>query len=169
MKIFLALAVSTALLGCERNPLNWQQIDAEIRNKFSDVEHIDINQFVDATENKDAVLIIDVRAPEEYAVSHIPGALNITDPSKIADLAKASDKDVIVYCSVGYRSAIVAQEILDSSDIEVANFQGSIFAWANAGMALENKSGTTKDVHPYDNHWGQLLEENVPKSFGTTN
>ena len=167
MKMILILAASLSVFGCERNELSWQKINNEITNKFSDVEHINLDQFIRASENDTEPLIIDVREPEEFAVSHIPGAINLTDTEEIAELAKTSQRDVIVYCSVGYRSAVVAQSLQEMGVEDVTNFQGSIFAWANAGKPLENQTGTTLDVHPFDNYWGQLLEEDVPKRFET--
>ena len=165
MKMILILAASLSVFGCERNELSWQKINNEITNKFSDVEHINLDQFVRASENGSEPLIIDVREPEEFAVSHIPGSINLTDAKEIAKLAKTSQRDVIVYCSVGYRSAVVAQSLQGMGVEDVANFQGSIFAWANAGKPLENQTGTTQDVHPYDNYWGTITRRRCTQTF----
>lgn len=164
--IFITIMLFT-LISCQpQGSLDWNQINSEIERKFSDVDHISLSEFVTETEDNEDVLIIDVRKKREFSVSHIPGAINITDAKEIAKLAKETDKDVIVYCSVGYRSAIVARELQNLGINEVANLQGSIFAWANQGLPLSNLTGITKEVHPYDKHWGQLLDKNVSKNYG---
>ncbi len=157
MKVIIFLLLVGSIAACQREVVSWQRINTEIAEKFSDVEHISIAKFLDKQEKGDDLLIVDVREPEEYAVSHILGAQNMTDPQAIAKLALESEKDVVVYCSVGYRSAILAQDLRDLGVREVANLQGSIFAWANQGLPLVNQMGATREVHGFDDYWSQLL------------
>src|SRR5262245_31665615 len=61
-------------------------------------------------ESKDANLVVlDVRTPEEFAAGHLPGARNIPHDQladRLGELAGAKDKDVVVYCRSGRRSAM---------------------------------------------------------------
>ena len=43
----------------------------------------------------------------------------------------------------------------------VFNLSGSIFAWVNQGNPVVNKQGPTRFVHPYNRHWGQLLDKKL--------
>ena len=105
------------------------------------------------------VQLIDVRAPAEYAVSHLPGAAHEQDVDRIAKRAgAAADQTVVVYCSVGYRSAAVAKELRERGHDNIFNLRGSIFAWANRDLPVIRPDGPTEEVHPYDAHWGQLLD-----------
>jgi rhodanese-related sulfurtransferase len=160
MKYKYLLLLFLLLGACQRDTLNWEQLNTEIKQTFPAVEHISIDE-LSANNNKNTFLV-DVRADEEYAVSHIPGALNLTNPKTIAKLAQQSKKNVVVYCSVGYRSAIMANELKKLGITNVKNLEGSIFAWANAGLPLINQSGNTREVHPYDEYWGQLLVTTAP-------
>jgi 3-mercaptopyruvate sulfurtransferase SseA len=56
----------------------------------------------------------------------------------------------------------MAQELEKLGVNNVVNLKGSIFAWADAGLPLVNQAGTTRAVHSFDKHWGQLLNETVP-------
>ncbi len=55
-------------------------------------------------------LVIDTREPDEFASSHVPGAINISTmqfmsgrvPSQLVDVAK--DQPIILYCRSGQRS-----------------------------------------------------------------
>lgn len=158
MKYSYLLLLVFVLTACQSDTLNWDQVNAEIQQKFPSVKHISIDEL--NTRDDKNILLIDVREDEEYAVSHIPGALNLKNPKTIAKLAVQSRKDIVVYCSVGYRSAIMANELKNLGVKNVVNLEGSIFAWANDGLPLVNQSGSTRKVHHYDDYWGQLLEGN---------
>lgn len=60
-------------------------------------------------------LIIDVREPQEYANSHVQGAINLPPSKLTGDLEELSDvpkdTEIILYCRTGSRSN-VAMHIL---------------------------------------------------------
>ena len=64
------------------------------------------------------------------------------------------------YCSVGYRSSIVADKLrqhfqTQGNNVTVYNLEGGLFQWAIEGRELEGKKKSC--VHPYNNFWGKLL------------
>lgn len=140
----------------------WADIDAMIAGNYSEVAEMGVDDLraMLADRGPGAPIIIDTRAPEEYEVSHLPGALNAqTAAQALALLAgKNPDRPVVVYCSVGVRSARLASELLEQGGPAVTNLEGSIFEWANRGWPLENASGATVKVHPFNERWGSLLE-----------
>ncbi len=154
-QLFLILIIFT-LAACEQDGLIWADLNAEIQEKFPDVERISVSEL--KAKNLKDVILVDVRKQEEFAVSHIPSAVNLEDPFDIADLASQSDKSIVVYCSVGYRSAAVVQELNNLGITNATNLEGSLFEWANEGLPLVNEAGNTREVHPYDEYWGQLLD-----------
>ncbi|HEU5169862.1 MAG TPA: rhodanese-like domain-containing protein [Gemmatimonadales bacterium] len=111
-------------------------------------------------------LLLDARTGPEYAVSHLPGARRI-DPSRplLRHLeAFARDTPVVVYCSVGYRSARVANWLQRQGFSNVVNLSGSLFAWANEGGAMEAEGRPATQVHPYNAVWGRLLRPELRAS-----
>ena len=68
------------------------------------------------------------------------------------------DRSIVVYCSVGYRSSILAEKLQDMGFTKVYNLEGSIFKWDNEGRPLVQGKVTVRKVHPYNAHWGNLLE-----------
>ncbi|MFA5950092.1 MAG: rhodanese-like domain-containing protein [Hyphomicrobium sp.] len=143
-------------------PLDLKDAITTVHKKFPDVSHIDTAEVRALLDGKPTgeVQIVDVREPEEFAVSHIPGAINIPleTPDEALLAAVPSDRTVVVYCSIGHRSAIVAQRLKAAGRSNVANYIGSIFAWANSELPLQASGGTVTKVHPYDNHWGRYLK-----------
>ncbi|MEK6478348.1 rhodanese-like domain-containing protein [Catalinimonas sp. 4WD22] len=108
------------------------------------------------------VLLLDARAKEEYNVSKIKGArwVGYDDFSlkRVDDLAK--DKEIVVYCSVGYRSEKITERLKKAGFHHVSNLYGGIFEWVNQGMSVVDARGqTTQKVHAYDKVWGIWLKE----------
>lgn len=162
-KALLMMMLLMFLFACQQNSPNWESINTGLMNDYPDVQHISTDAFVEEYIND--ALLIDVREPTEYAISHIPGAINLTHAQAIADYIETQNKPIVVYCSAGYRSAAVARELAQYGVHNVLNMQGSIFAWANEGRELVNKNGVTNKVHPYDDHWAKLLDKSVPAVY----
>jgi rhodanese-related sulfurtransferase len=54
-----------------------------------------------------ALVVLDVRTPDEYAAGHLPGAINIPHTelaARTGELAAARGKDLVVYCRTGTRT-----------------------------------------------------------------
>lgn len=82
---------------------------------------------------KDDVQIIDVRGASEYEANHIAGAENVFVGTLQDNLDKVSkDKQVIIHCQAGDRSAI-AYAILAKNGFEnVKSFSGGMKEWLQA-------------------------------------
>lgn len=154
----IPLLVSASLFGLFG--VNWDAIDARIESEFPQVPFISqedlASRLVGSKQNLPA--LVDVRATDEFRVSHLPGAKNLTTAAAIAAAYPDRDAPVVVYCSVGYRSAAVAAELSSLGYDQVFNLRHSIFAWANADRPLVNAAGPTDKAHPYNFIWGRLLD-----------
>lgn len=157
------LVAVAASLFLELFGVNWKAIDERISREFPQVQHVTIAQLQDqlATGSAAQPLIVDVREAEEFAVSHLHDAVNLQTAAAIADQLDDPNRPVVVYCSVGYRSAAVASELQAMGFENVRNLQHSIFAWANQGLPMENAGGETSKVHPYNRIWGSLVEPDL--------
>ncbi|MCS7035631.1 MAG: rhodanese-like domain-containing protein, partial [Saprospiraceae bacterium] len=105
-------------------------------------------------------LFLDAREAPEYQVSHIAQArwvgYETFDLSKLRDVDKSTP--IVVYCSVGYRSEKIAEQLLAAGFQKVWNLYGGIFEWVNAGHPVYNERGPTEEVHAYDRTWGIWLK-----------
>jgi rhodanese-related sulfurtransferase len=86
---------------------------------------------------QDAICLIDVREPHEFAAASISGALSMPlssfDPQMIS--AKPG-KEIIIHCQSGMRSA-QAVKICEKSGIAASNMAGGIMAWQQSGNAVK--------------------------------
>ena len=107
----------------------------------------------------DAVLL-DTRTKAEYDVSHLPNARWVGyddfEMNRIEGIPK--NANVVVYCSVGYRSERIGEKLLKAGYQRVHNLNGSLFEWVNEGNAVvDNHEKPTKRVHAYSKLWGIWL------------
>ncbi len=106
------------------------------------------------------LIVLDARTEPEFEISHLATAQRIDpnhpDWSQLATVPK--ETPIVVYCSVGYRSARIAQQLQQQRFTNVLNLEGSIFQWANEGRSLYNADQPAQFVHPYDDRWGKLLK-----------
>jgi len=80
-----------------------------------------------APKEKDKVLIIDVRSPEEYKAGHVPNAININIEGfedRIGEIEDHKEKPVIVYCNSGKKSGEVATILVNNGFKDVTNADG---------------------------------------------
>ncbi|MBD2508865.1 rhodanese-like domain-containing protein [Nostoc muscorum FACHB-395] len=133
-----------------------------IRFQFPTVKEINCNQLAQLLLNsaKPRPLLLDARSQTEYGVSHIETAVCIDHLTPdIAALSTVSkDRLIVIYCSVGYRSAKLAQQLDQAGMKCVYNLSGGIFQWANEGRLIFKDEHQTQLVHPYNAIWGKLLK-----------
>ncbi|MEJ9152341.1 rhodanese-like domain-containing protein [Bacillus smithii] len=80
---------------------------------------------------KKDVHYIDVRTPMEFQTNHIPGFKNIPLhelPKRVHELSK--DKEVIVICQSGMRSAKASKLLKKLGFQRVTNVKGGMNAWS---------------------------------------
>lgn len=101
---------------------------------------MDVKDFAKYLTN-DTVQLVDVRTPEEFAEGHIKGAknINVFDRNFIEEAQEELDKSrpVAVYCRSGKRSADAAR-LLTAKGYHIANLEGGILAWKQAGEPIED-------------------------------
>src|SRR5205814_10090899 len=85
-----------------------------------------------------AAFVLDVREPAEYAAGHVPGAVSIPQADLALRLAEVPrDRDLLVVCEGGIRSARVARFLKQIGYSRVANLVGGTSAWRRAGLPTE--------------------------------
>jgi rhodanese-related sulfurtransferase len=162
--IIIGLMVAAfALLGLRS--VDWFLLKKSLRTKFTKIEWISTRELSDwlANKSRPAPVLLDVRTPEEWNVSHLPGARRV-DPSASADRVAAGlpkDTPIVTYCAVGYRSGEMADRLRAAGFTNVRNLEGSIFQWANEERPLVREQERVSQVHPYNAFWGRLLNDDV--------
>ncbi|MBF2013847.1 MAG: rhodanese-like domain-containing protein [Rivularia sp. T60_A2020_040] len=133
-----------------------------LKLNFPDVRLITISEFLQSSKRQTSPtpLIIDARSPEEYAVSHLKKAqlIETDNLDKIILSEVPLDKPIVVYCSIGYRSGKLAQQLSSAGYENVFNLSGGIFQWINQGNPVFQNHHQVEVVHPFNSIWGKLLK-----------
>ncbi|MDP5336304.1 MAG: rhodanese-like domain-containing protein [Paracoccaceae bacterium] len=83
--------------------------------------------------NRNEVVVIDVRTPQEYMFEHIEGALLM--PLAFFNAQKLpgqSDKRIVFHCGSGMRSERVCRAAIEAGITLVAHLEGGFAAWKAA-------------------------------------
>ena len=163
LAFFIALT-SSLLIGCAAGDEGLDAIQADIISDHKSVAQLSAENYLEL--DRSDILLLDIREPEEYAVSRLPGALRV-DPSASAESAltqfgDVTGKEVVVYCSVGRRSSIFAEReqtaLMKMGAASVSNLEHGIFGWHNERRELIDANGKTDAVHPYNEIWKRYVK-----------
>lgn len=100
------------------------------------------------------VVLVDVREPEERAVSMIPEAIAREEFEHNAESYRK--KKVVCYCTVGGRSGVYTEQ-LRGRGFDAFNLKGSVLSWAHAGGKFVDANGNeTHRVHVAGPTWDLL-------------
>ena len=161
LKLIIAASVSSFFLGLFG--VTWDEVDSKIANEFPTVEFISGDELLNEIQTAGSAvpILFDVREGDEFAVSHLTSAKNLATGAAIAEVVPNKNAPIVVYCSVGYRSAGVAAELQQLGYTNVRNLHHSLFEWANNGYPMINELGATPQVHPFNRAWGALVDKSL--------
>lgn len=111
-------------------------------------------------DNYESYTILDAREINEYNVSHLKNAIHVGYEHfnmKTTSKHLSIKKQIIVYCSIGYRSEKIAEKLIKKG-YHVHNLYGGIFEWKNKNNAVIDTSNIeTNKVHCYNKEWSKWL------------
>ena len=121
----------------------------DYRKDFAGVQEIDASAAIKLVGDPE-VVFVDVRAPEEQAVSMIPGA--VTSDVFLAAPDRYERQRIIGYCTISYRSGKLAAK-MNLRGITIVNLKGGLLAWVHAGGLLVRGYKSVRQLHVYGREW----------------
>jgi len=83
--------------------------------------------------DRNEIVLIDVRTPQEYMFEHIDGALLMPMAFfKAGKLPGQSDKRIVFHCGSGVRSDRVARAAIAAGITQIAHMEGGMAGWKAA-------------------------------------
>ncbi len=160
--LVVPLLVGAAVTLFAGRPIAFDAIRRLTDRKFPDGRWVTVAELDRwrADPSRPQPVLLDARTEDEYAVSHLQGAVRIDPyrPSLRPLRGFPKDTAIVLYSSVGYRGARVADFLARQGYTQVFNLEGGQFRWANAGRPVFRQDRPTTEVHPYNQTWGLLLE-----------
>ena len=112
------------------------ELTEEARAQIREIPPKDVKAMLD---NKDDVVFLDVREPNEWNLGRIPGAVHLPRgnlESKVEGMIDRSKK-VVVYCARANRSALAALTLKQMGYEDVASMSGGFQTWPDVGGPIE--------------------------------
>ena len=95
------------------------------------IQNLSCSDVAERLGSEDPPLLLDIREPWEIQLSSLPGAMLIPMgdlPARLDDVPR--DRNVVVMCHHGNRSAMIVQWLNSQGFERVANLDGGIDAWS---------------------------------------
>lgn len=143
------------------------RLEAEIRTEFVKLTRGQDVPVLKASALKDRIadttlILVDAREAKEREVSMLPRALAPEEFAARYRRGFPKGATVLVYCTIGYRSGLYAQE-LRKQGIAALNLEGGVLLWSHEGGEFryrdaEGRLRRTRRVHVYAPEWNLLRE-----------
>ena len=159
MKSILVLIVLLfSTLSMAQNPAGFDKMAKNMAGKK--IPNISKEELQKLIASNNSIILLDAREQKEYNVSHLSNAIWIGSNQVNWKSIESLDKNatIVIYCSVGYRSGKLTEELLKRGFKNVKNLYGGLFNWVNNGGFIETTNHQkTTNVHGYDEKWSQWL------------
>ena len=123
----------------------------------NDVPYISVQELAMPKTN---AVILDAREAKEFEISHIKDAIFVGYDNfqleKITAQIPNKDQNIVVYCSLGIRSEVVANKLKKAGYNNVRNLYGGIFEWKNNEFDIYNsRAKKTDSIHTFSKAWSK--------------
>ena len=143
-----------------QNPEGFDKMAKNMAGKKAPI--ITMDEVKAIQKKKEKIIFLDSREYKEYQISHMSGAIWVgydnIDWTKINKQNK--DAKIVIYCSVGFRSGKLTEQLKKKGYSNVTNLYGGLFNWANNGGEIVNTMGvSTKEIHGYNKTWSKWVNK----------
>lgn len=118
------------------HPKGFIKICNDAKSKIREVSPQELNDKITSGEY---LVLIDVREDSEVTFGCLPEAIHLSKGVVERDIENTileKDVTIIVYCSGGYRSALVADNLQQMGYLDVMSLSGGSKAWVAEGYPL---------------------------------
>jgi rhodanese-related sulfurtransferase len=134
--VVLALIAALAVTGCGASSASEPPSGGAVATAGPGLP-LEVSVAEAATLRDAGAFILDVRQPDEWAAGHIEGATLIPLGELSARVAEVpGDRDVVVVCRSGNRSAQGRDVLLGAGLAAVTSMAGGMNDWADAGLPV---------------------------------
>jgi len=114
----------------------YRELLAHVRTEIDEISSIEAN---DRLHSSPSPLFVDVRESDEWEEGHIPGAVHVSRgrlESRIEGLIPDKSRPLVLYCSVGARSAFATKVLEELGYENVLNLAGGFTDWKRNGFEI---------------------------------
>ncbi|WP_115707247.1 rhodanese-like domain-containing protein [Legionella sainthelensi] len=112
---------------------------ALVNDSKSRIKEITPQALKEKIDRQEFMLIIDVRESDEWETGYIPAAIHLSKGIIERDIEKKIpdfNTEIVVYCSGGFRCALVADSLQKIGYTQVYSLDTGLQGWLDAGYSL---------------------------------
>jgi len=116
-----------------------------LKNPFDTVRVSELNEVLQSDSRP---LVIDIRVPEHFAESHVPGSINIPQdelPGRVAELPDDRDAPMITVCNIGKFSKHATLYLKSKGYRNVRSAKGGLNEWIRKGLSTNSHSSPSPE------------------------
>lgn len=125
------------------------QLYRSYKPKLGQFPEMTVKELLQAQRKGRPLTLVDARDKNEQRVSTLPGAILA---HKLRQATLPNHHLVVVYCTIGYRSAQLVQA-LRRRGLNAVNLVGGVLSWTHAGQPLRRDGKPTRRLHVYGATW----------------
>jgi len=118
----------------------YRELLQQVRSEISELDATEARELIDSG----GPVVLDVREQNEWDEGHIPGAVHVPRghlESRVERAAPDHSRPVLVYCSVGNRSAFAAKTLAELGYDDVVSLSGGFTDWKRNGFPVQLQAG----------------------------
>ena len=119
---------------------NEQLLAAMLENLKNPYDSVTVSKLAEELEGSAAPLVVDVRAADQFAAGHVPGAVNLPQadlPARATELPQDRDAPIVMVCAIGRTSKETTLLLKSLGYRQVRNLKGGITEWIRKGQKSE--------------------------------
>lgn len=123
-------------ISMKQHSQGFLKLVAEAKKRINEISPQILRSKID---NNEKLIIIDVRETDEWETGKIPNAIHLSKGIIERDIEKIitdNRSNIVVYCSGGYRCALVADSLQKMGYTNVFSLDTGLQGWLEAGYSL---------------------------------
>ncbi len=139
MDQYIEFASNHYLLVLALATVSFLLIQDLLENSFSGFKRLSPLMAVTKMNSTDLV-VVDVREPHEFVKGHIKDAINIPlgkFDEQLPTLKPYQDKDILIVCQTGARSAPACKSLIKAGFTKVYNLTGGMQSWEDNKLPIQ--------------------------------
>ncbi len=123
-------------ISMKQHSQGFLKLVAEAKKRINEISPQILKSKID---NNEKLIIIDVRETDEWKTGKIPNAIHLSKGIIERDIEKIitdNQSNIVVYCSGGYRCALVADSLQKMGYTNVSSLDTGLQGWLEAGYNL---------------------------------
>jgi rhodanese-related sulfurtransferase len=137
--VLLIIAVLFAACASANVRGGYQTSDQLVKEAKASIREVSADELKKMMDEKEKIVILDVRDKEEFETGYIPGAINLSRGMlefRITMLIPDRNARVIVYCGVDLRGPLATRTLNEMGYKNAVNLIGGLKAWKAAGYPI---------------------------------